>query len=305
MVYKCNFLKLEKGMYQEEGRSFSHVLETLDPSDTYFGTAFEGLDAFQRQLKRFDIKVRGAGSDKVEKFFSTHESAVLFPEFVSRAVRHGMEDTDVLPSITASVSKHKSLDQASDKQIVFHKRGRMLILSYNAVRRQSLDLFSVVLRQIGAYIARSRLEDAVDVLINGDNNSDPAPVTSLDLSDSYYDSVMKFWTQLDPYEMNIMLMSNDMAISFPQKLIPEIDSQYPYYGVTSFGAKTIRSGVVPEGTIIGLDKRFALEMVQIGDVNVDYEKLIDKQFERSAICVTTGFSKIYGDASIVLKVADK
>ena len=50
--------------------------------DRYKGTSLEGLDAFQRQLKRFDIKVKGAGSDVVEKFFRTADSAVLFPEYI-------------------------------------------------------------------------------------------------------------------------------------------------------------------------------------------------------------------------------
>ena len=83
-------LHLEKGMYREAGKSFSQVLEALDPSESYKGTALEGTDAFQRQLKRFGIRVKGAGSDPVEKFFSTFESAVLFPEFVARVVRQGL-----------------------------------------------------------------------------------------------------------------------------------------------------------------------------------------------------------------------
>ena len=66
-------LHLEKGMYREAGKSFSQVLEALDPSESYKGTALEGTDAFQRQLKRFGIRVKGAGSDPVEKFFSTFE----------------------------------------------------------------------------------------------------------------------------------------------------------------------------------------------------------------------------------------
>ena len=43
---------LDKGMYREAGRSFSQVLESQDPSERYKGTSLEGLDAFQRQLKR-------------------------------------------------------------------------------------------------------------------------------------------------------------------------------------------------------------------------------------------------------------
>ena len=46
-------------------------LEELDPSASYENTEFAGLDAYQRQLKRFDIKVGGRGSDVVEKFFQT------------------------------------------------------------------------------------------------------------------------------------------------------------------------------------------------------------------------------------------
>ena len=78
MAYHFETVNLEKGMYNESGKSFTQVLEKLDPSENYRGTALEGMDAFQRQLKRFDIKVKGAGSDMVEKFFSTSQAAVLF-----------------------------------------------------------------------------------------------------------------------------------------------------------------------------------------------------------------------------------
>ena len=94
MAYHYENIKLEKGMYGRSGRSFSQTLEKLDPSEHYRGTPLEGMDAFQRQLKRFDIKVKGVGSDCVEKFFHNTESAVLFPEFVSRVVRQGMEEED-------------------------------------------------------------------------------------------------------------------------------------------------------------------------------------------------------------------
>ena len=80
-------LKLEKGMYRQEGMTFTQVLESLDPSENYRGTALEGTDAFQRQLKRFGIRVKGAGSSTVEKFFRTMDSAVLFPEYIARTVR--------------------------------------------------------------------------------------------------------------------------------------------------------------------------------------------------------------------------
>ena len=203
MTYGYENLKLEKGMYAQSGKSFSRVLESLDPSENYRGTAMEGMDAFQRQLKRFDIRVKGSESDVVAKFFATWESAVLFPEYVARAVRQGMEETDILPQITAAETRVSGMDYRSiastpgdeakelkrveegagipttsirtqENLVKLHKRGRMLVASYEAIRFQKLDLFSVTLRQIGAYIQKMHVQDAVDVLVNGDGNANAA-----------------------------------------------------------------------------------------------------------------------------------
>lgn len=229
MAYNFNEIKLEKGMYSERGRSFEQTLEALDPNENYKGTPYEGLDAFQRQLKRFDIKVRGAGSDVVEKFFSTSESAVLFPEYVSRSVKAGMEEGNILPSITATVTRFDGMDyrsiysaaseddkslryvgegaaipqtevRASDHLVSLKKRGRMLVASYEAIRFQRLDLFSVMLRQIGNQIMRMHLEDAIDVIKNGDGNSNAA--TAYEVGDDTiggtkgslsYGELLNFW----------------------------------------------------------------------------------------------------------------
>ena len=186
-------LKLEKGMYRQEGMNFTQVLESLDPSENYRGTALEGTDAFQRQLKRFGIRAKGAGSSPVEKFFRTMDSAVLFPEYIARTVRQGMEENDILPAITATTTVIDAMDYRSiysiptdaDKElkdvmegasipetavktkehlVQLSKRGRMLVASYEAIRFQKLDLFGVMLRQIGAHIQKQQLADAVNVL---------------------------------------------------------------------------------------------------------------------------------------------
>ena len=39
--FTVNHDKLEKGMYRESGKSFTQVLEQLDPSESYKGTALE------------------------------------------------------------------------------------------------------------------------------------------------------------------------------------------------------------------------------------------------------------------------
>ena len=55
-----------------------------------------------------------------------------------------------------------------------------------------------------------------------------------------------------------------------------------------------------DGTIIALDRRYALEMV-VGDaVTVDADRLIDCQLERAAVSSTAGFSMIFPDAVKVM-----
>ena len=298
MTYGYENLKLEKGMYAQSGKSFSRVLESLDPSENYRGAAMEGLDAFQRQLKRFDIHVKGAGSDMVEKFFHTTDSAVLFPEFVSRVVRQGME-SDILENL-----------------VKLHKRGRMLVASYEAIRFQRLDLFSVTLRQIGAYIARMHLDDAVQVLMNGDGNNNAADAYEIGSGSGKisgtagtltYSALLEFWSKFDPYSMNTMLVSNDVML----QMLKLSEFQNPLTGLnfqgtgtlsTPLGAKLLRTSAVPAGKLIGLDKNYALEHICGSEVMVEYDKLIDRQIERAAITSISGFAKPYQEASKVLTV---
>ena len=336
-------LRLEKGMYRQAGMSFTQVLESLDPSENYRGTALEGTDAFQRQLKRFGIRAKGAGSSPVEKFFSTMDSAVLFPEYIARTVRQGMEENDILPAITATTTVIDSMDYRSiysnpadeDKQlqdveegaaipettvktkdhlVKLTKRGRMLIASYEAIRFQKLDLLSVMLRQIGAHIQKQQLADAVNVLINGDGNDNAAvqyTVGSSPISGTKgslgYDQLVEFWGQFDPFTMNTILCSTATMTNLLK--IPEL--QNPMTGLnfqgtgklsTPLGAQLHRTGAVEDGMIIGLDNRYALELVRAGDVLVEYDKLIDRQLERAAITSISGFGKICDGAACVLNV---
>ena len=278
----------------------------------------------------------------VEKFFHTSESSVLFPEFVSRVVRQGME-SDILPDITETVTNFDGMDYRSiasvptdddeelkrveegagipttsirtqENLVKLHKRGRMLVASYEAIRFQRLDLFSVTLRQIGAYIARMHLKDAIDVLMNGDGNNNAA--TSYTIGDGgiggtkgtlSYDALLGFWSQFDPYTMNTMLMGSDMMLA----MLKLSEFQNPLTGLnfqgtgtlaTPLGAKLLRTSAMPAGKIIGLDKNYALERICGSEVLVEYDKLIDRQLERAAITSISGFAKPYQEASKVLSL---
>ena len=324
-------IKLEKGLYTT-GKSFTDALEELDPSENYIGTELEGLDAYERQLKRFSIRVNGRGSDRVEKFFKTSDSAALFPEYVSRAVGAGIEENDLLQKIVATTTEVDALDyrtitsvtseeanslstigegaaipateiKTQENLVTLHKRGRMLVASYEAIRFQRLDLFTVTLRQIGAYIAKCQLKDAVDVLVKGDGNDNAITETKAATEGTLtYGDLVDFWNSFDPYTLNSIIASPSMAA----KLLKLTEFRDAAAGlnfhasgnlVTPFGAELLKSSAVESDTLIGLDKTCALELVTAGGVTTEFDKLIDRQLERAAITSITGFAKIYAPAS--------
>ena len=71
---------------------------------------------------------------------------------------------------------------------------------------------------------------------------------------------------------------------------------------TPLGASLLRTQAMADGCILAFDRRYALEMVQAGDVGVEYDKLIDRQLERAAITSISGFGKICTEAAKVLEV---
>ena len=195
------------------------------------------LTHFSRQLKRFDIKVKAETATALKSFFRVQTLRHFSPEYVSRAVMQGMERADILPNLVATVTDIEGMDYRSiasvpsedDKSlklvgegakipqtevktrenlVKLHKRGRMLVASYEALRFQRLDLFTVTLNQIGAYIARAQLKDAIDVLVNGDGNENPAGTLNVATGGKVtYEDLLKLWTELAPYELNTILAS--------------------------------------------------------------------------------------------------
>ncbi len=95
---------------QHPGKALPRCWRSWTPAPVMETQSLFTLDAYQRQLKRFDIKVGGRGSDVVEKFFQSTDSAALFPEYVARAVTQGMESANILPNLVATVTKIDGMD---------------------------------------------------------------------------------------------------------------------------------------------------------------------------------------------------
>ena len=317
-------ITLEKGLYNISGKSFTEALTDLDADENYVGTELEGLDAFQRQLKRFDIRVSGANSDRVEKFFRTTQSAILFPEFVRRCIKAGMDGTSVLPYITAAktntdgvdyrgllITKNGSDDavtagaelpvtsvKSAAEAVAVAKYGRQIQAVYEVIRNQRLDLFAVILKSVGAQISSAVNNAAATALY-----TDAASVETAAEAVTYAD-LASFWASMSGHNMTAMLvspafMANILALEEMKDCSGDLGN-----GVvtTPYGVKLVKCSGMSDDYAIGVDAGSALEAVFGSDIVVDSDRLISSQIDCIAFSISVGFAKIYADAVKVLKL---
>ncbi len=337
-LHRAASLPLHEGMYAEaaqRGMDFTGYLETLDPSPTE-----AELDAFERQLALAGIRINGEDSDIIDRFFASQESTVLFPEFVSRSVRTGIDEFTKLKRILASRVKiddntYKSLYmdesvlsadkkrlakvgegaglpmlelQTAEHSINIKKYGRYLQATYEAIRRKKASVVSIFLRAIGVQIQRDKFEDAISVLILGDGNDNEAASLNTASSGSLtYADLVTFALSFEPYDLNVMLCNTATAstlLNITEIKEPVISADFQTKGenIRLFGAEVIVDNTVPNDQIIGLDRRFALQEAYETGVMTESERLIRRQIEGTAISEIAGFAKVITAASKVLNI---
>ena len=319
-----NSIKIEKGLYNLSGKSFSQALEALDPSENYTD-GLAKLDAFERQLKRFDIKVKGVNADKVDKFFQSAESALLFPEFVRRAVESGL-NSGCVNKITAAMSIADGIDcrgivlsdgetaydaeiavggalpessiSLTSAPIALKKFARLINAPYEAIRQQRLDVFAVALRTVGAKLAKA-IETAAITAVTA-----TAEEVAMTGGEFNYSELAAFWGKFTSCEMNVIVCSPATAAKI--LAFDEMNKAVTTNGgnmITPFGAEIVVSSAVADDIAIGMDKTCALELIRGGEVVVEVDKLISKLSEAAAVAVNAGFSVISADAVKVLDIA--
>lgn len=316
-----NDIKLEKGLYNLSEKSFTSALEELDPSSAYCGTPMEKLDAFERQLKRFNIRIAGQDCDRVEKFFTSTESAVLFPEFVKRCIRKGFDET-VLSSICATqtisgssqylgcvlddTAEYKTSAQTatlpttivkeSTTAVTLSKYGRLINASYEAVRQQRLDVFGVMLRSIGVKLAVSVVKNAVNVL--------KASATSITAASLTYDALAKLYGSFDCFNMTTLIASPSSASKIvAMEQLSDTSADADGKMILPFGSELVKTSAVADNTLIGIDRNFALEFITSSNLVMETDRLIDRQLDQITVSITCGFRKITPDAVKVLTIS--
>lgn len=318
-------IKLEKGLYNLAGKNFIDALEEIDPSENYIGTPIEKLDAFERQLKRFDIRVNGAHCDKVEKFFTTTETAVLFPEYMKRCIVQGIEDSNigdivaVKTIVNATVYKGLSITDTSsytstisagsllpDSTITessttydIKKFARLINCPYEVIRQQNLDVFGLQLRVIGRKIGFAIYSKALSAIT--DNAS------SIDISGSElaYSDLINLFGEFTNYDITTVIASPAICAKILQldEIADHCCCNNTNEIILPFGARLVKSTMVDDTKILAIDKDFAIEYVTTSDLYMETDKIINRQLESVSVSIPCLFRALVTDAMKVLNLS--
>jgi len=332
---RAKLLNITRDTYlesQEKGLTLSELLETQEYDPSPAGSM---LDAFDRQLAAAGIKVNGRNAATVEMFY--RGAPVLMPEFIMREIRKGMSLHPDLNKLTASSTVINSNrytpfyiqtspddtdwslrpigDSAEIPSILVNEQkhtitipdyGVSLKATYKALRHRSTSQFKVLLWYIGYRLQADKNGLLVNAIINGDGNSNPAPISNTDISGVFdYDDLVKFYNEFYPFEMNALIVHKNVLrtiLTMTEFKDPMAGFRFQGAGemVSPLGANLVRCDEVPIDYVIGLDSRFAIEEVISQPLMVEFDKIIEQKIEEAVVSESIAFAKIVESGSRIL-----
>ncbi len=305
---------------QEQGVTFSELLEQLDPSEPN-----APLDAFERQLMLNGIVADGPKSITLEQFV-VGGGLILLPEYILREVRRGYKMVQDPSELVAAVVPEPGptvrpiyikTDQAQqplarrgvgsgsaypriellyrDKEANIVDRGREFDFSYRVVRNQKLAEFRVFLWWIGAQMAYDEIDEIYNLLLFGDGTSPGA-------TDVFNGNPGTFaYTDLVHLAMSFEVPASMTHLVAAKSDIEKIINLSQFQDPLTWRASELiqRSGdyrslfplnarlvVAPNATptaIIALDARFAVRESVAQPLMIEAEKVINQKLESAVV----------------------
>jgi len=351
-------LELSRDMYLEAAAqkvTMSQYLEKKDPTPEG-----EKLDAFQRQLKRLGIVTKsifekGIYADPVEAFYRTSESPVLFPETIARQVREAISQDTILPYLIGQNTiikgdayrtfyvedqpekqRKKRVTEASElpkakivgkeQTVKIYKFGRQIEASYEVIRRMQIDMLALHIRRIAMQTSKDKVEEIINVVINGDGNNNAAPELKLkvDLDAGATagtltaKGLLAFLMEYDPFPVNTLIAAKDAFIQLVLTNIPSLSTadllrllaQGTAGGVT-LNAPQLPNGAVrlfwntnvPSLKVLGINSQYAIEQVtEAGSDIQEADKFITRQTQVLTVSENSGYSKMFNEATKILNI---
>lgn len=263
----------------------------------------------------------------------------LVPEIIRSAINLGIKQAPFYPNIIASDQSISSLTaimpiiNPSDatpsrvneaetiplgsvsfgqKMVTLFKIGKGFKLTDEVRNYVSLDVIAIFLRDFGIQLGYAMDNLAMNVLINGNmpDGSDSAPVIGVaDPTKSIqYRDLLRLWVRASRLGRSFKSMISDEEAAINLLDLPEFKDRQYGTPQAKLNVKTpipnsadlyIHPGT-PDNTLLLVDPRAALIKLTAKQLMLESERIVSNQTSAVYATLTTGFSKMYQDASVLL-----
>lgn len=194
--------------------------------------------------------------------------------------------------------------------IRLRKFGRAIEASYEVLRRAPIDHIAILIQKIGVQSQIDQVAAAMDVMINGDGNSNTAAtnynLTSLDSAAVAGTLTAKGWTAFklkfaNPYVLTTELVQEAVALQLMMLTLGNANTLMAVAGIAgqftpintnlADGSRLGVTSDAPSLKVLGFDNRFAVErVVEIGSNINEAERWVLRQVEVLTMSENEGYS---------------
>ena len=266
----------------------------------------------------------------------------IVPEIIREAVTLGMRTAPfypniiasdqpisglqaIMPSINMSYAAPAKINEAEtiplgdisfgQKSVRLFKIGKGFKITDEVKNYVSLDVLSIYLRDFGVQLGYAMDSLAMDVLINGNmvDGSESAPVIGVASTSAgiTYKDLLKIWVRAARMgrSFSTMIGTEDQAIELLD--LPEFKTRTQGTTEATLDIKSpvpnkasmyIHPGT-PANEVLMVDTSAALIKLTAKQLMLESERIVSNQTEAVYASLTTGFSKMYSDAAILLDSA--
>lgn len=211
------------------------------------------------------------------------------------------------------------------RSVRLHKYGRAIEVSYEVLRRATIDKVALWVQLAAVQTEVDRLTTIMDILINGDGNSGTAATeynaTAIDAGAAAGTLRLQTWLAYklkwaNPYMLTHVFLQEAsglalLMLALPSANVPlfSVQAQAGFGGLTPMNnnlADGVRYGLTTEAPtlkIVGIDSRFALErVIEIGGDVSEVERFVMRQTQALTFTEVEGFMTVDQMATRVLDI---
>lgn len=198
------------------------------------------------------------------------------------------------------------------KSVTLFKMGKGFKITDEVKNYVSLDVMALFVRDFGVQLGYALDDLAVNVLINGNlkDGSESAPVIGVDSTADgiQYKDLLRLWIRASRLGRNFQTLIGGEDEALHMLDLPEFKNKYAGTTQATLNLKTpvpssadffIHAGV-PDNQLLVVDPRAAMIKLTARQLMLESERIVSNQTEAIYATLTTGFSKMYKDAAVLL-----